>query len=224
VHNYRKRLNGRTVNLLASSLLYRLWRSVKVLKPDVLTFGRWQFWHLSVQPGVGSVERDPNLNGIWISVFFSTPARFELARRNNNLCQISEAVSSTDKINRGINSNQNTKAGIPTHCRSKRYAKSWRNPDNRSVWEKTSICSGMWLILVYLQWDKRSATSFLMNSCFFQFSQGCVVDIANISTEICSVYNQNLCLFATCLGIYSDNSLWVDWQESRPTRACAVTH
>jgi len=51
-----------------------------------------------------------------------------------------------------------------------------------------------------------------------------VVDIASISTKIYSVYEQNLCLFATCLSIYSDNSLWVDWQESRPTRACAITH
>jgi hypothetical protein len=58
----------------------------------------------------------------------------------------------------------------------------------------------------------------------FQLSQWYVVDIANISTKICSVYGQNLCLFATCLSIYSDNSLWVDWQERRPTRACAITH
>jgi len=43
----------------------------------------------------------------------------------------------------------------------------------------------------------------------FHISQAYVVDIANISTEICSIYDQNLCLFATCLGIYSDNSLWV---------------
>jgi hypothetical protein len=53
------------------------------------------------------------------SVFLRTLACFEMARRDNVLRQTSEAVSSTDKINLGINSNQNTKAVFPTRCRSK---------------------------------------------------------------------------------------------------------
>jgi hypothetical protein len=140
------------------------------------------------------------------SAFLNTLARFELARRNNVLCRISEAVSSTDKINRGVNSNQITKAGFPTHCRSKRYGRRRRNPEHRSLWEKTSICSGMWLILVYLQWDKRSATSYLTNSSFFRQ----VKDMWSTFPTFLPKYAQFTTKICVCLG-----HAWVSTQIIR---------
>jgi hypothetical protein len=85
------------------------------------------------------------------SVFLRTLTCFEMAKRDNALCQPYEAVSFTDKINLGTNSNQNTKAGFPTHCRSKKYGGDGETRINITFGEKNSICSGIWLILVYLQ-------------------------------------------------------------------------
>jgi hypothetical protein len=57
----------------------------------------------------------------------------------------------------------------------------------------------------------------------FQLSQGYVVDIANISTEICSVYDQHLCLLRDWVSTQLSRFGWID-SDSRPTGACAVTH